>query len=594
MRMQSRTRLVLVATVALCLLSLVACAFAAGGGHSGGGKAKKPKPGAKIEAQAKEKKAEQIQTNEQKAQGGSTSAASNGDDVIVDKADGNETNEGGAHSPSADPPRRDGSPKTGSAVASRNDEQVVELLPDLTESIHVSKAKPATLVLSLEKDAEYELEERSESPLVSLKGTKGIEVLHSAPTNGGSVTTFKSTITGKLSVLVKSSATKDQKFDVTLRKTVRATRGGETPLVEGNRQVVPVGKVVPVALAVKLEEGKEYEIVEESNEPFIDFTSVSSDEITVTEKQRRSSEGKWVTRFTSLVTGNVKLPIRVRPDGSKQVYVTIKKVEPTDPPSSPSTLSTLHIAIGLVSLIVLIAIVAAIVVTVRVRKDEDSGVRPWPSKSAGPPTVSAASKPAPHVSRVDELTSRVNAIEGAMIAALAEHDGRLADIEEAIRRFLQPAGAGSRDYAPNHLPKASPSALPDAPRNGDSLHADIRTTTLVFPSQASRLHMAIESQGLKTSGAKASFHDPNALLETGAGEQSPFVVVSPSNGGGDFYALPGLTRLSDRQEYYSYYQALYACSKVGVGEITVQKPAIVVRSEKGWALRVKGEIDVSS
>lgn len=62
--------------------------------------------------------------------------------------------------------------------------------------------------------------------------------------------------------------------------------------------------------------------------------------------------------------------------------------------------------------------------------------------------------------------------------------------------------------------------------------------------------------------------------------------------GGQLYLVPRVTRFQMVQEFHSYYDRFYNCTRPSAGEVCVNKPALVKRVPGGWRLLEKGELEV--
>ncbi len=78
-------------------------------------------------------------------------------------------------------------------------------------------------------------------------------------------------------------------------------------------------------------------------------------------------------------------------------------------------------------------------------------------------------------------------------------------------------------------------------------------------------------------------------------------LIEDSDGNGEFclirsgnstLALPSVSRFSTRSDYLNFYQNYYRCDRPAGGDIWIKSPAKVQKTESGWQLIEKGELEV--
>ncbi|MEW6735254.1 MAG: hypothetical protein AB1489_28440, partial [Acidobacteriota bacterium] len=115
-------------------------------------------------------------------------------------------------------------------------------------------------------------------------------------------------------------------------------------------------------------------------------------------------------------------------------------------------------------------------------------------------------------------------------------------------------------------------------------------TQIFFPSLATECHDCLFRAKIPANYAKASYLEKQVLVKVSTDDGAEFIVIAVD---GLDYAIPKSHRLTQAQDFYTYYQHLYNCDNPGSGEMYIDKPAIVRRVPNGWQLQKKGILTIA-
>lgn len=195
---------------------------------------------------------------------------------------------------------------------------------------------------------------------------------------------------------------------------------------------------------------------------------------------------------------------------------------------------------------------------------------------------------------VRELKSRQHGLSSQLESAVAELNQKL-DAHFSRQRAelaaleLKLAARPSEGYAPRYPPAvAAPAAPPPASPGYQTLVVGAEEPA-AFPvlvadylNLVRRIATSVKSDSLKGILVKAA---------DGAGEM---VLVDDRSTPRDLlYVVPAVGSFKTRQDYYSFYEKYFDCSRPTGGEVWIVRPAVVGRVNGGWELREKGELEIS-
>lgn len=166
-------------------------------------------------------------------------------------------------------------------------------------------------------------------------------------------------------------------------------------------------------------------------------------------------------------------------------------------------------------------------------------------------------------------------------------DGLLTGVAAQLQRFEE------KRTAPSRLDQQVPATQPDTSHTSSRARSKSSTGSLFkYTASVQNILASAAQYGVETVVVKTTDWDDKVLSMARSGDKPIFVIISQGGRWPELYAVPALAQIGEKQEFYSYFQKFYECSKPSAGEIYIVTPAVVTRRETTWVLKQRGEMDI--
>jgi hypothetical protein len=185
------------------------------------------------------------------------------------------------------------------------------------------------------------------------------------------------------------------------------------------------------------------------------------------------------------------------------------------------------------------------------------------------------------LAEISGLSQQVESLQGELRSSVQAISRDLDTVSRRASVVEEPRSQGfyfgaSHDASP-------PSAAAPAP--------SAPSAALQFPALVSECLRAIKQSNLTALVAARGIGN-GSLQPSDGGTNAAFLIVPNGSSASEFYALPRKERLSEEQDYYTFFLHHYACASVAAGELIVEAPAVVRRSGNEWLLSTKGTLAI--